>query len=63
VSTLYSANNEAPSYTTLREIDKGTFNEYRYRITEKYFSLREKFNIEGTIDKTIASDIQVLAEK
>ncbi|NUJ98108.1 PKD domain-containing protein [Candidatus Gracilibacteria bacterium] len=54
---------EVPSYTTLREIDKGTFNEYRYRITEKYFSLKENFNIEGTIDKDIALDIQTLAEK
>jgi hypothetical protein len=47
----------------LREIDKGTFNEYRYKITEKYFSLREKFNIDGTIDKDIALEIQSLTEK
>jgi hypothetical protein len=47
----------------LRGIDKGTFNEYRYRITEKYFSLKENFNIEGTIDKDIALEIQTLAEK
>ncbi len=63
VNTIYSAKDEIPSYTTLREIDKGTFNEYRYRITEKFFSLREKFNIEGTIDKDIALEIQTLAEK
>jgi hypothetical protein len=36
-----AASDDEPIYTTLRTIDLGTFNEYRYKITEKFFSLRE----------------------
>ena len=44
---------EDPVYTTLRSIDLGTFNEYRYRITEQFFALREKYQIDQTLDKDI----------
>ncbi|USN59310.1 MAG: PKD domain-containing protein [Candidatus Peribacteria bacterium] len=52
-----------PNYTKLREIDKGTFNEYRYRITGEYFKLREKFEISGTVDKNIANQIFLYARE
>jgi len=48
-------------YTVLRNIDIGTFNEYRYRITEKFFVLRDKYEINNTLDKKTLEDIGVLA--
>jgi len=41
VSILTVSAQEEPVYTTLRNIDLGTFNEYRYRLTEQFFILRE----------------------
>ena len=52
---------EDPVYTTLRSIDLWTFNEYRYRITEQFFRLRENQQIDGLLDKNIIQDIAVLA--
>jgi PKD repeat protein len=52
---------EDPVYTTLRSIDLWTFNEYRYRITEQFFALRENQQIEGLLDKNIIQNIAVLA--
>ena len=42
---------EELNYTQLRTIDRWTFNEYRYRMTEKYFTLRDKYSVEGKLDK------------
>lgn len=44
-------------YTTLRDIDKGTFNEYRYYMIKSYFSLKENFELRGTISKTAAESL------
>lgn len=67
VTPIFSAQeeewNSEPSYTKLRTIDIWTFNEYRYRLTEKYFALRDAFLTEGSIDKNIISDMALLAEK
>ena len=61
-ATVY-AEDDISNYTTLREIDKETFNEYRYRITEQFFELRDTFNVEGTIDPVAVERIANLAER
>jgi len=48
-SPAYTLNNE-PVYTQLRIVDKGTFNEYRYKITDSFFSLRNKYELTWKID-------------
>ena len=58
---VYAAD-DVSNYTTLRQIDKQTFNEYRYKITEQFFSLRDTFDVEGTIDGATARNIASLAE-
>jgi hypothetical protein len=45
-SNILFAANEEPVYTQLRVVDKGTFNEYRYKITDKFFSLRNKYELD-----------------
>lgn len=51
-----------PEYLTLRDIDKWTFNEYRYKIAEKFFKLREFYKIEWSIDVNTAQSILNLAD-
>ena len=50
-------------YTTLRSIDIWTFNEYRYRITEQFFILRDNFDINWNIWKNTSGRILDLAKK
>ncbi|MGE4444514.1 MAG: PKD domain-containing protein, partial [Candidatus Altimarinota bacterium] len=45
------------SYATLRDIDKGTFNEYRYYMVREYFRLKESFELKGTIAKDAADSL------
>ncbi len=54
---------DEPSYTKLTVLDLHTFNEYRYRITDKYFNLRNKFEIDGTINSKISGEILDLARE
>lgn len=61
IAQTFSAS-EDPVYTTLRSIDLWTFNEYRYRITEQFFLLRESYQIDGTLNKGIIQEIAVLAD-
>ena len=44
-------------YTKLTVVDLNTFNEYRYRLTERFFALRNKFDVDRVIDTQIAADI------
>lgn len=44
-------------YTTLRDIDIGTFNEYRYYMVKDYFKLKEQFELKWLIDTTIVLDL------
>ncbi len=55
--------NSEPTYIKLRPVDINTFNEYRYKITEQYFNLREKFNIDGVLDRKVLENIAILADK
>lgn len=57
-----TSNKDTPVYTTLRSIDLGTFNEYRYKITEKFFTLKEHFEIHETMSLPVLKDIGVLAD-
>ncbi|MDD5213581.1 MAG: PKD domain-containing protein [Candidatus Gracilibacteria bacterium] len=45
-------------YTTLREVDKGTFNEYRYRLTQQFFNLKSKFDVNGNLDSYTLNTIK-----
>jgi len=44
-SPVYAVDNE-PVYTQLRVVDAGTFNEYRYKITDEFFNLRNKYELD-----------------
>ena len=52
-----SAADDLDGYTKLTVVDLNTFNEYRYRLTERFFALRNKFDVDRVIDKNIAADI------
>ncbi|MDP2395700.1 MAG: hypothetical protein Q8M44_02095, partial [bacterium] len=39
-----------PIYTQFRQVDKGTFNEFRYKITDSFFNFRNKYELDGKID-------------
>ncbi|MBW7954443.1 PKD domain-containing protein [Candidatus Gracilibacteria bacterium] len=54
---LFQANAAIEDYSTLRDIDKGTFNEYRYLMVKEYFKLKENFEVKGTISKSVADKI------
>ena len=51
----YSA--ESTPFTTLKFVDKGTFNEYRYKITKEFFALQSTFEIDQEIDPSAANKI------
>lgn len=48
-------------YIEFRDIDRGTYNEYRYKMTEKYFELRQIFEVEKNIDKALLLELSNLA--
>lgn len=45
------------NYATLRDIDKWTFNEYRYYMVREYFRLKETFELKGEINKQVADSL------
>lgn len=59
LSTAYTDD----QYTVLRSVDVNTFNEYRYRITEQYIELRNKFEVNWVIDSVISNRILNLAKE
>ncbi len=63
LSWVVYANNTEPVYTKLRAVDYNTFNEYRYKITDEFFNLRNKYEVDWSIDETSASNILDLATK
>ncbi len=56
-----NTSDDDPVYTTLRTIDLGTFNEYRYKITEQFFILREYFEVNGELDVKTLQNMAILA--
>ena len=61
VSLPAYAEDDISNYTTLREIDKDTFNEYRYKMTEQFFILRDKFEINGFLDEAVLREMASVA--
>ncbi len=57
------AENTEPAYTQLRPVDNGTFNEYRYKITDEFFNLRNKYEIENKVNVSSAAKILDYATK
>ncbi len=55
--------NRTLEYLEFRDIDRGTYNEYRYRITEKYFELRDSFQVNRNMDTSILQDLSTLVQK
>ncbi|MDD3793493.1 MAG: PKD domain-containing protein [Candidatus Gracilibacteria bacterium] len=60
---VYSAETSEQNYTTLGVVDFKTFNEYRYKITDQYLDLRNKFEVEGKIDQYISARILMYAKE
>lgn len=63
MSVEASSTQDEPVYTTLRSIDRGTFNEYRYKMTEQFFRLREYVEVNNRLSEKILKDIAVLANE
>lgn len=63
ISAFSAVSDDEPVYTTLRSIDLGTFNEYRYRLTEQFFILREWFTIDNSLDVDTILRIAALADE
>ncbi len=66
ITTNVSAN--SISYDTIRDIDKWTFNEYRYNIVKEYLSLKNYFQVNsnnwGTlINSSVLNNISALASE
>ncbi|MDD4151215.1 MAG: PKD domain-containing protein, partial [Candidatus Gracilibacteria bacterium] len=49
-------------YTSLREVDKGTFNEYRYKLTQQFLNIKQKFDVDGKLDSSSLINIKTLTE-
>lgn len=50
-------------YTELRAIDNGTYNEYRYKMTSKFFDIRKWFQVDKVINKTLLLELDTLAKQ
>lgn len=59
---VYVNADEDQVYTTLRSIDLGTFNEYRYRMTEQFFFLREYYEVENEMSIPALRQIAQIAD-
>jgi len=57
IAILSSAKADLENYTTLRDIDKWTFNEYRYLMVREYFKMKEQYELTWKIDKTLALNL------
>ncbi|MDD5770218.1 MAG: PKD domain-containing protein, partial [Candidatus Gracilibacteria bacterium] len=57
IFTYTNVNAALEDYTTLRDIDKGTYNEYRFYMVNEYFKLKEQFELNGEIDETIVLNL------
>ncbi len=57
VSLQNETTNLSKEFTQLRDIDKWTFNEYRYRMTKDYFNLRQVFKVDWVISSTYVNSL------
>ncbi len=50
-ATSNSSNVSLDDFSTLTDVNKWTFNEYRYRIINEYFSLKSSYESSGIMNK------------
>ncbi len=56
-STSVNSQSSGDDYTVLRDIDKGTYNEYRHYMVREYLKLKGHYELNYTIDATIANNL------
>jgi len=57
ISLFSFAKADLNDYTILRDIDKWTFNEYRYYLVKEYFKLKSSYEVSWTMDISILNGI------
>ena len=64
LSAVFAANSDQSTpYTQLRTVDLWTFNEYKYKLTEQFFTLRNDFEVSWTVkESTIISIFKIAKE-
>jgi hypothetical protein len=59
---VYTADEDL-GFTKLTTVDLHTFNEYKYKMTEQFFELRNAFEIDGSIDTKVATKMLQIAKE
>jgi len=54
---LESVNANNQSFTEFRNVDKNTFNEYRYKLTKEFLAFEQRFSIDEKINSNNARRI------
>lgn len=63
ISNVFATNSAQSSpYTDLREVDLWTFNEYKYRLTEQFFILRNDFEVFWAVQESTIIEIYRIAK-
>ena len=62
ISYTFAAN-QSELYTKLRSVDVGTFNEYKYKLTEQFFTLRNDFEVFGKMNQETVLEIYRLSKE
>ena len=50
-------------YNTYRDVDKNSFNEYRYLITKEFFNVKTSWDVDGILDATSLNNLRDLASR
>ena len=61
-STIYAASS-SESVTSLRVVDVGTFNEFKYKLTDDFFTLRNDFEVGREMKRATLTDIYATAKE
>ncbi len=61
-STIYAASN-TDSVTSLRVVDVWTFNEFKYKLTDDFFTLRNNFEVGREMKRSTLTDIYATAKE
>ena len=61
-STIFAASS-TDSVTSLRVVDVGTFNEFKYKLTDSFFTLRNDFEVSREMKRTTLTDIYATAKE
>jgi len=64
ISAVFAANSSwDTAFTKLRTVDLWTFNEYRYKLTEQFFTLRNDFEVAWSVKESTIVDIYKIAKE